>query len=243
MAALEIELFSCLSDNFGVLIHDPESAETASIDAPEEGPIVEALEKRGWILTHIFVTHHHHDHVGGIAALKARTGAQVLGPAREIDKINGLDATLDDGDTFKFAGRPVNIIATPGHTLGHICYYIPSDKLLFAADTLFALGCGRVFEGTMDDMWNSLQKLAQLPDDTIVYFGHEYTQSNARYAVTVEPDNEALQARAGEIDTMRASNKPTAPTTIGLEKQTSPFMRAKTAERFAEVRTGKDNFR
>ncbi len=243
MADLETELFTCLSDNFGVLIHDPESCQTASIDAPEEAPILEALERRGWTLTHIFVTHHHHDHVGGIAALKSRFNAQVLGPAREADKIAGLDTLVDDGDTFDFGGRPIKVISTPGHTLGHVCYYIPSDGLLFAADTLFALGCGRVFEGTVTDMWNSLNKLAALPDETLVYFGHEYTQSNARYAVTVEPDNEALIARAKEIDLKRAQGMFTAPTTIGLEKQTNPFLRASTDEQFAEIRTGKDNFR
>ncbi len=243
MADLETELFTCLSDNFGVLIHDPESGQTASIDAPEEAPILEALERRGWTLTHIFVTHHHHDHVGGIAALKSRFNAQVLGPAREAGKIAGLDTLVDDGDTFDFGGRAIKVISTPGHTLGHVCYYIPSDGLLFAADTLFALGCGRVFEGTMADMWNSLNKLAALPDETLVYFGHEYTQSNARYAVTVEPDNEALIARAKEIDLKRAQGMFTAPTTIGLEKQTNPFLRASTDEQFAEIRTGKDNFR
>ncbi len=243
MADLETELFTCFSDNFGVLIHDPESGQTASIDAPEEAPILEALERRGWTLTHIFVTHHHHDHVGGIAALKSRFNARVFGPAREADKIAGLDTQLDDGDTFDFGGRTVDVFATPGHTLGHICYYIPSDKLLFAADTLFALGCGRVFEGTMTDMWNSLNKLAALPDETRVYFGHEYTQSNARYAVTVEPDNEALMDRAKEIDRKRAQGIFTAPTTIGLEKQTNPFLRASNSEQFAEIRTGKDNFR
>lgn len=243
MAELEIELFQCLSDNFGVLIHDPSTGQTAAIDAPEEGPIRDALQRRGWNLTHIFVTHHHHDHVGGIAALKSQFGAKVLGPTREKDKIEGLDQTFDDGDTFEFAGRPVHVISTPGHTLGHICYHIPADKLLFAADTLFALGCGRVFEGTMDDMWKSLTKLAALPDDTRVYFGHEYTQSNARYAVTVEPDNAALIARAAEIDKASAEGRFTAPTTIGAEKETNPFLHADSAERFAEIRKGKDNFR
>ncbi|MCO6188160.1 hydroxyacylglutathione hydrolase [Rhizobium sp. L1K21] len=243
MADLEIELFPCLSDNFGVLIHDPSSGQTASIDAPEEGPILEALKRRGWNLTHIFITHHHHDHVGGVEALKSQFKAKIFGPAREKDKIANLDQTFDDGDTFEFSGHPVHVISTPGHTLGHICYHLPEDKLLFAADTLFALGCGRVFEGTMEDMWQSLTKLAALPDDTQVYFGHEYTQSNARYAVTVEPDNAALIARAAEIDAERAAGRFTAPTSIGTEKETNPFLHADSAERFAEIRKGKDNFK
>lgn len=243
MTELDIDLFSCLSDNFGVLLHDLESGATASIDAPEEGPILEALARRGWELTHILVTHHHHDHVGGIEALKKRFDLKVYGPEREADKIKGLTNRLKDGDHFSFAGHDVAVIATPGHTLGHICYHFPEDKLLFAADTLFALGCGRVFEGTMEEMHASLQKLKKLPDDTQVYFGHEYTQSNARYALTVEPDNADLVARAEEIAALRAKNRFTAPTTIALEKATNPFLRAQNAEKFAERRSSKDNFR
>ncbi len=243
MSKLEIELFQCLSDNFGVLIHDPESGATASIDAPEEAPILDALKRRGWQLTHVFVTHHHNDHVGAIPALKSTFDLEVLGPAAEATKIGTLTRELGDGDSFSFAGHAVNVIATPGHTLGHICYHLPDDQLLFAADTLFALGCGRVFEGTMEQMWHSLQKLAGLPDETQVYFGHEYTEANARYAVTAEPQNAALLARAEEIARQRRDGIFTAPTTIGLEKATNPFLRAGSAERFAEVRTGKDNFR
>ncbi|HZG29049.1 MAG TPA: hydroxyacylglutathione hydrolase [Ensifer sp.] len=243
MTELDIDLFPCLSDNFGVLMHDPETGLTAAIDAPEEDPILEALDRRGWTLSHLFITHHHADHTGAIAPLAARFKIEVIGPEGEKHKIGGLTRTVRDGERFEFAGRPVDVIETPGHTLGHICYHLPQDKLLFAADTLFALGCGRVFEGTMEQMHRSLQRLGQLPDETTVYFGHEYTQSNARYALTVEPENPALVARAEEIAELREKNRFTAPTTIGLEKTTNPFLRAKSAEEFAEIRKGKDNFK
>ena len=243
MTELDIDLFPCRSDNFGVLIHDPESGLTAAIDAPEEAAILEALERRGWQLTHLFITHHHGDHTEAIAPLVSRFKLEVLGPAGEAGKIAGLTRTLKDGEHFDFAGRSVEVIETPGHTLGHICYHLPDDKLLFAADTLFALGCGRVFEGTMEQMFTSLKKLGTLPDDTTVYFGHEYTLSNARYALTVEPENAALVARAEEIAELREKGRWTAPTTIGLEKATNPFLRAADAAEFAERRKGKDNFR
>lgn len=254
MTPLEIELFACRSDNFGVLLHDPATGETASIDAPEEQPILDALARRGWTLTHIFTTHHHNDHVEANAALKERFGATIIGPAHEA--IPDLDRKVDDRDSFEFAGRRVEVILTPGHTLGHICFYLPQDKLLFAADTLFALGCGRLFEGTPAQMWDSLSRLAALPDDTTVYFGHEYTLSNARFAKTVDPENAALLARVDEIEALRAAGSFTAPTTIGLEKATNPFLRAadpgirrhlgmknaSDVEVFAEVRARKDRF-
>ncbi|MGX5722756.1 hydroxyacylglutathione hydrolase [Shinella zoogloeoides] len=254
MTPLEIELFACRSDNFGVLLHDPATGATASIDAPEEKPILEALERRGWRLSHIFTTHHHGDHVEANLALKNRFGATIIGPARET--IPGIDRKVDGGDSFDFAGRRVEVIATPGHTLGHICFHLPEEKLLFAADTLFALGCGRLFEGTLAQMWDSLSKLAALPEETTVYFGHEYTLSNARFAKTVDPDNVALAHRVEEIEALRAAGAFTAPTTIGLEKATNPFLRAgdpairrhlgmegaSDAEVFAEIRGRKDRF-
>jgi len=254
MTPLEIDLFPCRSDNFGVLLHDPVSGATASIDAPEEKPILDALARRGWTLTHILTTHHHGDHVEANLALKQRFGATIIGPKRET--IPGIDRKVDEGDVFEFAGRRVEVIATPGHTLGHICFYLPEEKLLFAADTLFALGCGRVFEGTPAQMWGSLEKLTALPDETTVYFGHEYTLSNARFAKTVDPDNAALLARVAEIEALRAAGGFTAPTTIGLEKATNPFLRAgdpairrhlgmetaSDAEVFAEIRGRKDRF-
>lgn len=257
MTSLMIDQFICRQDNFGVLIHDPMTGDTASIDAPDGTAIRKHLEQADWKLTHILVTHHHEDHVDGIAALKTAYGARVIGPKPEADRIAGLDETYGDGDTFTFAGREVRVIHTPGHTLGHVCFYIPEEKLLFAADTLFALGCGRVFEGTLDDMYNSLVKLAALPDDTTVYCGHEYTLSNARFAMSVDPDNSALADRFERITEMREKNIVTLPTALGYEKRTNPFLRtsdpairahlgmdagASNAAVFAELRKRKDNF-
>jgi hydroxyacylglutathione hydrolase len=256
MAELQIELFNCRSDNFGVLIHDPATGRTASIDAPEEAPIVAALTRRGWHLTDIFTTHHHQDHVEANLVLKARYDCEITGPKNEADKIPGIGFAFGDGGAFLWSGHPVLVIETPGHTAGHICYYLPDDKLLFSADTLFALGCGRLFERPARDMWDSLSKLIDLPEDTVVYFGHEYTLSNAKFAVTVDPKNDALLARARDIETLRAKGKPTAPTTIGLELETNPFLRAGNAdirkhlemegaedwEVFAEIRARKDKF-
>jgi hydroxyacylglutathione hydrolase len=256
MATLEIELFTCRSDNFGVLLHDPATGRTASIDAPEETAILAALERRGWTLTDVFTTHHHPDHVEANLALKARFGVRIVGPKNEADRIPGIDATVGDGDSFDFAGHPVEVIETPGHTAGHICYHLPQDKLLFSADTLFALGCGRLFERPADVMWPSLLKLRALPSDTIVYFGHEYTLSNARFALTIDPDNAALKVRVDAIETLRAEGRPTAPTLLVDEIATNPFLRAddpairahlgmEDAEDwqvFAEIRARKDRF-
>ncbi len=256
MQQLEIEIFPCRTDNFGVLLHCPETGETASIDAPEYGAILAAAERRGWRITHIFTTHHHGDHVEANLALKEHFGCEIYGPRNESVAIPGIDRAFGDGDRFDFSGHAVEVIETPGHTAGHICYHLPDSKLLFAADTLFALGCGRLFERPAADMWHSLQKLAVLPDETAVYFGHEYTLSNARFALTIDPDNARLQARAAEIEALRAEGKFTIPTMMGLEKETNPFMRpadpairrnllmeSRTNEEvFAEIRKRKDNF-
>jgi hydroxyacylglutathione hydrolase len=253
---LEVVQFPCRSDNFGVLIHDPETGQTASIDAPELKPILEVLEQRGWTLNHIFTTHHHPDHVEANLDLKARYNCTITGPALEADRIPGIDKTVKGGDHFEFAGHRVDVIDCPGHTLGGISLHIPAEKLLFAADTLFALGCGRLLEGTPAQMWDSLSKLMRLPDDTNVYCGHEYTLSNAKFALTIDPNNEALVLRAMEIERLRADNKPTLPTTIGVEKATNPFLRASDGnirenlnmanatdgEVFAEIRHRKDVF-
>nr|WP_316656522.1 hydroxyacylglutathione hydrolase [uncultured Gellertiella sp.] len=256
MEALQIECFPCRSDNFGVLLHDPETLLTASIDAPEESAIVAAAERRGWKISHIFTTHHHQDHVEANMALKERYGLSIIGPASEAKKIPGIDRTVADGSSFLFGGNAVRVIETPGHTAGHVCYHLPDSKLLFAADTLFALGCGRLFERPASDMWASLQKLAALPDETVVYFGHEYTLANARFALTIDPGNHRLVERVAEIETTRAGGRNTVPTTLGLEKETNPFLRAGdpairkllgmedagNEEVFAEIRRRKDSF-
>ncbi|WP_417415036.1 hydroxyacylglutathione hydrolase [Hoeflea sp.] len=256
MTSLMIEQFTCRQDNFGVLLHDPLTGETASIDAPDAARITGRLGQNGWKLTHLFVTHHHPDHVEGIPALAQASSLTIIGPAAEAAKIAGLTQTVGDGDTFEFAGRTVQVISTPGHTAGHVCFYIPDEGLLFAGDTLFALGCGRLFEGSPEDMFRSLSRLAGLPDETRVYCGHEYTQSNARFAVSVDPDNEALAKRMQDINDLRSKGLPTLPTTIGFEKRTNPFMRtgdpairkqlgmetASDVEVFAELRRRKDSF-
>jgi len=225
MAALQIYQFPCLSDNFGVLIHDPEAGLTASIDAPEADKVTAALKEKGWKLTHILTTHHHADHTDGNAALKAATGCRIIGPRNEAGKIPGIDETVGGGDTFNFGSHRGEVLDTPGHTAGHITYVVPSTKVAFVGDTLFAIGCGRVIEGTPQMMWESLKKLMALPKDTAVYCGHEYTQANARFALTIEPDSPALQKRANDVDAMRAAGKATLPTTIGLELETNPFLR------------------
>jgi hydroxyacylglutathione hydrolase len=222
----ELRQFLCASDNFGVLMHDTQTGATAAIDACEAGPIQAALDAAGWTLTHILVTHHHADHTAGIAALKARHGARVIGPERERDRIPGLDATVREGDRVKVGNLEAVVIDTPGHTAGHIAYHVPAERLLFAGDTLFSVGCGRILEGTPAQMWQSLSKLAALPDDTVVYCGHEYTLSNARFALGVDGSNPALQERAREVELLRAENRFTLPTTIGREKATNPFLRA-----------------
>ncbi len=257
MTAVEFHQFPCLSDNYGVLAHNPQSGATLLIDAPDEAAIRAVLAKSGWRLSHILVTHHHWDHTQAIAALKSEFGCRVIGPAGERDKIDTLDETIDDGDQREFGGVEVRAIATPGHTLGQISYYLPASGVAFTGDTLFSLGCGRVFEGTPPMMWASMEKLmTRLPDATEIYCGHEYTLANAKFAVTVDPDNEALRARLAEVERLRAAGEPTLPTTMALEKKTNPFLRAADPALrahlgmqgaddvavFAEVRKRKDDF-
>jgi hydroxyacylglutathione hydrolase len=225
MAKLEIEQFPCLSDNFGVLIHDDAANVTASIDAPDADAVNRALQDKGWRLSHILTTHHHADHTGGNLALKAATGCKIIGPRAEKAKIPGIDEAVGQGDSFQFGGFDMRVLDTPGHTACHITYWCPTAGVAFAGDTLFAIGCGRVIEGNAQMMWESLQKLMALPRDTVVYCGHEYTQANARFALTIEPENEALKARAKEVDRLRAAGKATLPTNIGLELATNPFLR------------------
>jgi hydroxyacylglutathione hydrolase len=225
MAKLEIHQFPCLSDNYGVLIRDADQGVVAAIDAPDARTVADALAAKGWRLTHILTTHHHGDHTAGNAALKAETKCTIIGPRAEAAKVPGIDKQVGQGDSFAFGGHEVRVLDTPGHTAGHISYWIPSANVAFVGDTLFAIGCGRVIEGNAQMMWASLQKLMALPKDTTVYCGHEYTQANARFALTIEPENAALQKRAKEVDQLRAAGKPTLPTNIGLELDTNPFLR------------------
>jgi hydroxyacylglutathione hydrolase len=234
--AAEIRLFPCLSDNFGYLIHDPRTKATASIDAPEAGPIIEALERENWRLTDILITHHHGDHVGGVAELKQKFKTRVVAPHDKSANIANADVRVGQGDVVKVGGLLARVLETPGHTLDHISYVFDNDKALFAADTLFSIGCGRVFEGNYPMMWDSLLKLRALPDDFKLYCGHEYTAANVKFALTVEPDNAALRARAEEVARLRAANKPTVPTLLGDEKKANVFLRADEPSVAASVR-------
>ncbi len=227
--AAEIRVFPCLSDNFGYLVHDPVSKATASIDAPEAGPIIKALQREGWTLTDILVTHHHHDHVGGIAELKSKYNCRVVAPHDKAVAIAQVDERVREGDNVSVGTLSARVLETPGHTLDHISYVFDSEHAVFCADTLFSIGCGRVFEGTYPMMWQSLLKLRALPDETRIYCGHEYTLSNIKFALTVDKDNAALKARAEEAAQQRAANKPTIPTLIGDEKKTNVFLRADVA--------------
>lgn len=254
--AAKTHLFPCLSDNYGVLLHDPATGATASIDAPEAAPVEAALKATGWKLTDILVTHHHTDHTQGIPELKKKYKCRVVSPRNEAARIADTDETAGEGDRVKLGSLEARVLDTPGHTAGHIVYVFDADKLLFAGDTLFSIGCGRVIEGSAEQMWNSLLKLRALPDDTTFFCGHEYTQANIRFARTVEPDNKALAARAKQVDELRAAGKPTIPATIGEEKAANCFLRAdvpsvaaavgmtgrKPAEVFAEIRARKNKF-
>jgi hydroxyacylglutathione hydrolase len=238
------------------LVHDVESGATASIDTPEVAPINAALEAKGWKLTHILNTHHHFDHAGGNEALKVQWGCTVVGAANDAHRIPGIDVQVAEGDIYEFGATEVKVLEVPGHTSGHIAYYFEQDHVAFVGDTLFALGCGRLFEGTAEQMWVSLEKLMALPDATTVYCAHEYTQANAAFAVTVEPDNIALQRRVEEIAKLRSQGIPTVPTSIKLERETNPFVRSTSAGLqstiglqgadpvavFAETRKRKDHF-
>jgi hydroxyacylglutathione hydrolase len=253
---LEILTLPCLSDNYAFLAHDASSGETALIDAPEAGPILEALDARGWTLTHVLLTHHHYDHVDGLADILSKHPAQVIGAAADAHRLPDLDVQVSEGDTMSLCSENVQVIDVSGHTLGHVAFFFPDAKAVFTADSLMALGCGRLFEGTPAQMWDSLSKLSALPDDTTVYSGHEYTQANGKFAVTVDPDNPDLQARIRDIAEKRAQDIPTVPSSLALERATNPFLRAADpairshlnmtdspdAEVFAEIRARKDRF-
>lgn len=225
--ALLIHQFPCLSDNYGVLLHDDSSGATASIDAPDAAAVLAALAEKGWALTDILVTHKHADHIQGIPGVRARhPQARIVAPRAEAEQIGTVDLAVGEGDDVHIGNHAARIIETPGHTRGHIVYHFANDGLLFAGDTLFVMGCGRVFETPLPVMWDSLQKLARLPPETRIYCGHEYTLANARFALTIDPANAALQARAKAVEHMRAEGQPTLPTTLREELATNPFLRA-----------------
>jgi hydroxyacylglutathione hydrolase len=253
---LIVNIIPCLQDNYAYLLFEPDSGWCAVVDPSEAAPVAEAVNALGLKLTHILNTHHHPDHIGGNLALKTMFGAKVVGAAKDRARIPGLDMPLNDGDVFDLHGHRAAIMEIPGHTIGHIAYWFENEHLLFTGDTLFAMGCGGLFEGTPEMMWESLTKLAALPDDTRIYCGHEYTQNNGRFALSIEPHNAALQARMEEVLHLRAKGEPTIPTTIALERATNPFLRAQAAEIrsklgmggagnaaiFAELRRRKDVF-
>jgi hydroxyacylglutathione hydrolase len=225
MTPIEIHQFPCLKDNYGYLVHDGEAGVTAAIDTPDAGAILAALGERGWTLTHIFNTHHHADHAGGNLELKRRTGCRIVGPRADAARIPGIDVEVGDGDRLELGAHPVEVLDTPGHTRGHIVYLFRDDQAAFVGDTLFSLGCGRLFEGTPAQMWDSLKKILSWPDGTRLYCAHEYTQANGRFAVTVEPNNRALAERVADVAARRSAGRPTVPTTLALEKATNPFLR------------------
>ncbi|MDP6151155.1 MAG: hydroxyacylglutathione hydrolase [Gammaproteobacteria bacterium] len=253
---LQVHMFPCLEDNYGYLVHDPETGYTAAIDTPEVEPIERALREKGWKLSHILNTHHHFDHAGGNLELKDKTGCVIIGAVADAKRIPGIDIRLGNNDVYLFGKHEMKVFDTPGHTSGHCVYYFEDSGIVFVGDTLFSLGCGRLFEGTAEQMWTSIQKLLDLPDSTKVYCAHEYTQANAEFALSVEPGNADLCKRAVEIDKLRAAHQPTIPTSIGLERKTNPFMRpdsehlretiglidASNEEVFAETRQRKDRF-
>jgi len=257
-STLTVAQFPCLSDNYGYLIHDEASGQTAAIDTPCARTYQKELKKRGWKLTHIFNTHHHYDHVGGNEELKT-DGVTIYGPVNEQSKIPGIDVAVGAGDTVQFGESTGTVMDVGGHTLGHIAYFFPREKWVFVGDSLFALGCGKMFEGTPAQFWTSLKGLRELPDDTTVYCAHEYTESNAKFAFSVEPGNAELQQRVEEVKAKRVRGEPTVPSLLGEEKKTNPFLRVdisdeirnnvgvkdgdSDADAFGKVRHAKDTFR
>ncbi|MEL0437604.1 hydroxyacylglutathione hydrolase [Phycobacter sp. K97] len=253
---LEIVTVPCLSDNYAFLLHDAQSGRTALVDAPEADAITAALTARGWGLDEILLTHHHWDHIDGTDALRDAYGAKVTGAAADAHRLPKLDRAVNDGESFTLFGHEVQVLDVSGHTIGHIAFYIPGSSAVFTADSLMALGCGRLFEGTPEQMWESLSKLMRLPSGILVYSGHEYTQSNAAFALTIEPDNPALQTRVAQIDAARSTGEATIPSQMQLELDTNPFLRAhlpkvkenlgmtgaEPVEVFTEIRKRKDVF-
>ena len=237
---LQVVRVPVLSDNYVWLLHDDASGETVAVDPAVAEPVLQAAAEHGWTISQIWNTHWHGDHVGGNAAIKAATGCRITGPAAEAAKIGTLDRQVGEGDQVRIGDHVATVMEVPAHTAGHIAYHLADDGIIFVGDTLFAMGCGRLFEGTADQMFANMVRFASLPDDTIVYCAHEYTQGNGRFALTVEPDNQALIARMREVDAARARGEPTVPTTIGQERATNIFMRAGDAAELARRRTAKD---
>jgi hydroxyacylglutathione hydrolase len=254
--SFDLVTIPCLSDNYAFLLRDQTSGKVALIDVPEAAPITAKLDELGWTLTEIWLTHHHPYHIQGVPALIADHPARVIGAKADAERLPPLDAAYDDGQSFTFGAHTVDVIDVSGHTVGHIAFHVPAAKCVFTADSLMALGCGRLFEGAPAQMWDSLQKLMRLPADTTVCSGHEYTQSNAKFALTVDPENAALISRAREIDQARADGEPTVPSTLSTELETNPFLRpsdpgiraqlgmvnATDTDVFAEIRARKDRF-
>jgi hydroxyacylglutathione hydrolase len=254
--ALELVTIPCLADNYAYLIHDPASGQTAVVDVPDPAPILGALQDRGWRLSDILITHHHADHIQGVDTLRAATGARVLGAAADAHRLPRLDVALTGDSSFSIGPEFVRVIEVPGHTVGHIAFYLPENRLAFTADSLMSGGCGRLFEGTPAQMHESLAKLAALPPETLICSGHEYTASNLRFALTLEPANATLMSRNAEVASKRAQGSPTVPVPLRTELETNPFLRAhlpalKAAVGlpdaddvtvFAEIRAKKDKF-
>jgi hydroxyacylglutathione hydrolase len=253
---LEIVTVPCLQDNYAYLLHDAATGETAVVDVPDPAPILSVLGAKGWRLTQILITHHHDDHIQGIPALVAATGAKVTGAAADAHRLPPLDHAVREGDSVQVGGEAGTVIDVSGHTVGHVAFHFPGSLAAFTADSLMAAGCGRVFEGTMPQMWASLSKVAALPPRTMIHSGHEYTASNIRFALTIEPGNTDLQARAADVTAARAAGRPTVPVRLSEELATNPFLRAgrasvkaaigmpgaTDAEAFAEIRGRKDRF-
>ncbi len=252
----EIATIPCLSDNYAFLAHDPATGATLCVDVPEAAPIKAALEQRGWTLSHILLTHHHADHVQGLDALLGDHPAQVIGAKADAHRLPALDLQVSEGDEITIGDQIGRVLDVSGHTTGHIAVHFAASRAVFTADSLMALGCGRLFEGTPDQMWSSLSKLMALPPETIVYSGHEYTLTNAKFALTVDPGNSDLISRARQVETARAEGRATVPTTLAEELATNPFLRAADpdirahlgmqeatdAAVFAEIRARKDAF-
>ena len=241
--ALEIIRIPVLSDNYVWLVHEAMSGETMAVDPAVAEPVLAEAQARDWRITQVWNTHWHPDHTGGNAAIRAATGCTITGPAAEFARIPTLDQQVRGGDKVRLGGSVAEVIEVPAHTAGHIAYHFAEEHAAFVGDTLFAMGCGRLFEGTAEQMFDNMARLARLPDATMVYCAHEYTQSNGRYALVAEPDNAALAERMVAVDAARARGEATVPTTIGLERATNPFMRARSVGQLAERRAAKDGFR